>query len=202
MIEICLTMKAKKILSFFPLLQGGFMVNAEVGCSIKTFLCTRLGVPPEYIDERIKTILLDGKAVDDVDSVSVKDGSILALSAAMPGLAGATLRRGGHLAALRSQITHGNEDKTQASGMGVVFVKLFNLIIKDLGEGLLKKGIIVRLSDIADLFRTRSGDLSEALATVRVDGREVDPTELFGKKRFDEQEGHRPALLRVDHEAF
>ena len=84
---------------------------------------------------------------------------------------------------------------------GLVSLKLFNLIIKDLGEELLRKGIIVSLSDIADLLKTRSGDLSEALTVVRVEGRGVDPTELFGKKWFDEHEENKLALLRIDHEA-
>jgi hypothetical protein len=84
---------------------------------------------------------------------------------------------------------------------GLVSLKLFNLIIKDLGEELLRNGIIVSLSDIADLLKTRSGDLSEALTVVRVDGRGVDPTELFGKKWFDEHEENKLALLRIDHEA-
>jgi len=62
-------------------------------------------------------------------------------------------------------------------------------------------GIIVSLSDIADLLKTRSGDLSEALTVVRVEGRGMDPTELFGKKWFDEHEENKLALLRIDHEA-
>jgi hypothetical protein len=65
---------------------------------------------------------------------------------------------------------------------GLVSLKLFNLIIKDLGEELLRKGIIVSLSDIADLLKTRSGDLSEALTVVRVDGRGVDPTRTVRKE--------------------
>jgi len=90
-VRLSLTLEPDKIHGFFPLLRQGFMVRARVGCSIKTMLCEQFGVSPEYMEDRIKTIFLDGKTVDDVDSAIIKDGSTLALSAAMPGLVGATL---------------------------------------------------------------------------------------------------------------
>jgi len=92
--------------SFFQLMQRGFMVKIRVGCSIKSLLCNQLGLSQEYLEERIQTILLDGRPVDDVESAIVKQESTLALSAALPGLVGATLRKGGYYAPLRSHISH------------------------------------------------------------------------------------------------
>jgi len=41
-----------------------------------------IGIFEEYVGKRIQTFFLTGKAVDDIDSALVHDGSILALSAA------------------------------------------------------------------------------------------------------------------------
>ena len=92
--------------SFVPLLQKGFQVRVQVGRSLKHLLCEQCGINPEYLTDRIQTIFLDGKVVDNVETTTVKDGAIIALSAAMPGLAGATLRTGGLLAAFRDGLTH------------------------------------------------------------------------------------------------
>jgi len=71
------------------------MISATVGCSIKNLLCNQFDITPEYLSDRISTIFLNGKPVDDVESAIIKDNSILALSGAMPGLVGATFRKGG-----------------------------------------------------------------------------------------------------------
>jgi hypothetical protein len=76
-----------------PLIR--LMVRA--GYTVREVLCGHLGVDPNFLERHIQTIFHDGKAVDDLDSEAVKDGSTLALSAAMPGLAGAILRRQGIL---------------------------------------------------------------------------------------------------------
>jgi hypothetical protein len=124
------------------------MIKVQVGCSIKTMLCKQFGLSAHYVEDRVKTIFLDGKAVDDIDSAIIKDGSTLALSAAMPGLAGATLRRGGPLALLRSQTTHREEKKYFPRREGMVVLKLFNLLVNDLGLRFLKEGIFVRRENV------------------------------------------------------
>ena len=43
-------------------------MKIQVNCSIKSLLCDQLGVTPDFVDKRIQTIFLDGKAVDDVNS--------------------------------------------------------------------------------------------------------------------------------------
>src|SRR5512147_510607 len=76
---------------FFLLLQQGVKIRRRTGCSVDVFLREEIGAAPETI-EKIQSIMLDGKPVDDIGSAVVQDGSTLALSAAMPGLVGATLR--------------------------------------------------------------------------------------------------------------
>ena len=121
------------------------MVKAQVGGSIKNLLCEQFKMEANYLDERIKTIFLDGKPVDDVETAAVDDGSSVALSAAMPGLAGPTFRRGGTLAAFRSGITYQAEGAfADTREVGMVNIKLFNMIVSELGPLFLKDGIWVK----------------------------------------------------------
>ncbi len=126
---------------FSPILQQGFMLPAQVGCSFKNLLCNQFGVTPEYLSNRIQTIFLNGKPVDDVEATIITDGAIIALSAAMPGLVGATFRSGGALSIFRSSISHRNEtNKSKVSAQGMVTLKLFNLLIPEWVPASLEKG--------------------------------------------------------------
>jgi hypothetical protein len=179
MVSLCLTLDADMIHGFSPLLQRGFMVKAQVGCSIKTMLCEQFGVSPQYVEDRIKTIFLDGKPVDDIDAAIINDGSTLALSAAMPGLAGAILRRGGYLAPLRSQIPHREGKKAFSRREGMVVVKLFNLLMGELGPTFLKKGIFLRQEDFKSLFMGLPEGFWAGCRGVHVDGQEGDLDHLL-----------------------
>jgi hypothetical protein len=133
----------------FLILQSGFFLKIEVGCSLKTFLVGEIGLSPEFIEERIQTIFLDGQPVDDLDSAIIKDGSSLALSSAMPGLVGAAMRRGGFYGALRSSITYRETGEPDMAHEGTVRIKLYNLLMKELGALFLMKGIYMFSSDLA-----------------------------------------------------
>ena len=102
--SLYLTLKKNNLHHFFPLFQQGVIVKILTG-DYQGSTFPYLEIPAEYVENRIQTIFLDGKAVDDLGEAKVRDGSILALSAAMPGLVGATLRRGGAFASLRRSIT-------------------------------------------------------------------------------------------------
>jgi len=100
--SLLLSFEPGRIFIFFQLLENGFIVKGMAGCSVNEFLRNPMLIGQDYIDKRIQTIFLDGKPVDDLNSAIIKDGSTISLSAAMPGLAGATMRRGGALATMRS----------------------------------------------------------------------------------------------------
>jgi hypothetical protein len=114
-----------------PLFQQGIRVRAAAGASVRHFLVDGLGVDPEYVRTRITTVFLDGSVVDDLDAARLHEGSRLALSAAMPGLVGATFRKGGYYAAMRATITLAPEPGPATADGPVVHVsvKLFNLLI-------------------------------------------------------------------------
>ncbi len=132
-----------------PLLGGGMGISTPVGISLKNFLCDQLMIPSDYLEHRIQTILVNGRAVDDEDQLHISNGDVIALSAAMPGLAGATLRRGGHLAPMRAAISQ-NRTKSTADGhqRGIVILKLFNLVAKEIGPQILSGEIWLKARDL------------------------------------------------------
>jgi hypothetical protein len=163
---------------FFALLQRGFMVTVQVGSTIKSLLCRQFGLSPEYLEERIQTIFLDGIPVDDLDYAVVKKGSTLALSGAMPGLAGATLRKGGYYAPMRSRIFYKEESAPEPHEEGMIFLKLFNLLLKELGPSFLKRGILVKGEYLSSFFTRQRDDFWAGCKGVQVDGEKISLKEL------------------------
>jgi hypothetical protein len=148
------------VVAFSSILQAGFRVNVQTGVSIEDLLSDQFDVNPEYVKDRIRTAFLNGKPVDDFSSTIMESGDTLALSAAMPGLVGATFRKGGYLAAFRGTITHQRTDKIIEDSAGVVTIKLFNLLPREIGLTFLKRGLMVDsntarwfFSDPPDAFR-------------------------------------------------
>lgn len=169
----------KKLLAFFtPLLQEGFRVRIQAGGSLAALLGEQLGLKAEYVKERIRTIFLDGKPVDDLGKALIRDGSILALSAAMPGLAGATLRSGGFFAGLRSQITYQDVRIPIPESEGFIIVKLFNLLISELGPIFLRRGIYLPREDFAAFLKTLPEDFWKDCRRAKVKGIETEVGKL------------------------
>jgi len=163
---------ARLVSRFFMLLQQGVSIRRRVGCSVDMFLKEEIGAAPETI-EKIQSIILDGKPVDDIVSALVHEGSTLALSAAMPGLVGATLRRGGAYSSFRSAITY-HEAGAPAPREGWVRVKIFNLLMADLGPGLLQNGVLVNSHDLIDILSGLSSDLASGDCRIKLDGKAID----------------------------
>lgn len=157
----------------FYLLQREFRIRGEVGCSVEEFLVRQCGLDREYISERIKTVFLNGKPVDDVGSAVIGDGDILSLSGAMPGLVGAVMRRGSYYAAFRESITH-HEQKAQKRGEeGTVRLKLFNLVMSDRGADFLQRGIYLESVELLEYFSDLPEDFWEGCRSIMLDGEPV-----------------------------
>ncbi|NVN99101.1 MAG: hypothetical protein HXX17_07220 [Geobacteraceae bacterium] len=159
--SISLSLPAEQLSVFFPILQSGVTVPATVGCTLKSLLCDQFAIPAEYVTDRVTTIFLDNRPVDDLVRTLIHDGSRLTLSAAMPGLVGATLRRGGFYAALRQGISHVTENGAASGENGTIRLKLFNLLLAELGPLVLARGLILEKSELAELL-TRLPVLAEA----------------------------------------
>ncbi|MGD9974474.1 MAG: hypothetical protein AB7S77_15550 [Desulfatirhabdiaceae bacterium] len=152
---------------FSRLFQQGVLVQATVGCSVHAFLCHQIGIRPEYLENRIQTIFLDGKAIDAPEQSVIANGSMLALSAAMPGLVGATFRKGGKYATFRAGITDTSSKIGMHEETGCVTVRLFNFMAAEIGPLFLKRGIIVTGKDILNAI----SDLESTENAFRINGR-------------------------------
>lgn len=170
--------------AFVPLLQGGIKLKVRVGCSLNV-LFGELGLKPEYVKERVKTVFLDGKPVDDLDAAYIQNGSTVTLSAAMPGLAGATLRRGGFFAVLRSQITHGAEEMPLPESEGYIFLKLFNLLIAELGPLFLQRGFYMSRQDFKGFLANLPEEFWKGCRQARAGGIELQVDQIRSLNGWD-----------------
>jgi hypothetical protein len=178
--RLSLIVKAELVPIFFQLLGQGFKVNAQIGCSVKELLCNQLGIHEDYLTERIQTIFLNAKVVDDVKSAIVNEGSILALSGAMPGLVGAILRSGGIYAGMRSQISH-KENKLSSQGQTApITLKLLNLIVKELGPIFLQRGIGINGQTLQEFTKRYAEELSAGCVSGDINGKRLDIVNLQG----------------------
>jgi hypothetical protein len=172
--RLTLTVTPGGLSRFLPLLGQGFTVKRPAGASVEDFLCRACGMGQDYLRERIQTVFLNGKAIDDLAAAMVIDGSTIALSAAMPGLAGAVLRKGGAYAAMRRQISHASPGGSRAGGPVSVTIKLFNLVARELGPGFLEQGVLIRGADLQDFFRRQDRGFGKIARAADIDGRPVD----------------------------
>lgn len=162
---------------FFLLLQQGVTIRSRTGCSVAAFLKEELGADSETI-KRIQSVILDGKPVDDLESAMIKDSSVLALSAAMPGLVGATLRRGGTYSSFRNAITYHETQEECVKGEGLIQIKVFNLLMAELGPGLLQKGVVISSEDFIRLTTGQSQDFWQGCRRITLDGKPLVAGEL------------------------
>ena len=179
---------------FFYFLERGVKKEIQVGCDIKTMLSGQFNMSAEYIDNRIKTIFLDGRPVDDVNSTIVNDGSTLALSAAMPGLAGATFRRSENITPPESTIITKKEIKKQKHPKGIIIIKFFNLILRELGPAFLKSGILVSKDELLDFLFRQPKKFQKACKSVKIDGKIATIEAL---KQIDASDGSELLMLYV-----
>jgi hypothetical protein len=177
-INLSLTLEKTLIPIFYHLLSKGFVIQTQLGCTIKELLCVQLGIRDDYLEERIQTIFLDNKTVDDVNSAVIREGSILALSAAMPGVLGATLRKGGWYAPMRRQISH-RDITSDTNKKGEVTIKLFNLIVRELGPLILEQGIWINGEDFYDIVARNENVLMAGCKKAVEDDNQIDPEKLM-----------------------
>lgn len=185
--KINLSMSGSAVSRFFPVLGEGVLILGPGGETVEGFLQKAAGISPAYLKDRVQTVFLEGRALDDFSTATVGDGATLALSAAMPGLAGAVLRRGGFYAAMRRQISHEADGQATSGGQIVVTLKLFNLVARDLGPGLLERGVLIPGRQLKDFMARQGRWLWTECAALAVEGRPVAAEELAGLLRPDQE---------------
>jgi hypothetical protein len=179
---LSLTVETSLLTAFYDLLQAGFGVNCRVGTSIENLLYDQYQLNPQLVEEKISTIFLNGKPVDDIASTAVNDGSTLALSGAMPGLVGATLRRKSPLASFRQSISAGKSAEDNKNSEGRIRIKLFNVLLKELGPVFLEIGIFVQGVVFKSFFEKQTNEFWNRCKEIIVDGKPLNtqpPAEWF-----------------------
>lgn len=156
----------------------GVGLTADLGCTVKVLLCDQIGIASEYLAQRIQTIFLNGRPVDDEAGAVVTNGDVLALSAAMPGLVGTMLRKGGHLAAMRARLSHRRAATEAGRARGRFTLKLFNMIAGEVGPGLLHRGVIARVADVIEIIDGAALCRDRACRSMTLDGAPLDATRL------------------------
>ncbi len=172
-----LTLVPASLSAFYPLIQQGLWLNVQTGCSITSLLTDQLGITLSYLNERITTLFLDGKAIDNPENAYLQEGSTLALSSAMPGLVGTTMRRGGHLAAMRDAITYQSQQPATI-GNGRIRIKLFNMIMAEMGAALLHYGIWLPRQKLNIPFACQNDSFWHTIKAATLGGQPVSITEL------------------------
>jgi len=164
---------------FFHLLGHGFRVDVQTGNSVKATLCSQLGIDADYLAQRIKTIFLNAKVVDDVDSAIVPKDATMALSGAMPGLVGAIMRSGGFYAPMRRQISHRKNLPASGPQTGQLTLKLWNLVVKELGPAFLERGIWIQCTEMRSFIERHWETLKTGCNAVELDGKQATIDQLM-----------------------
>ncbi|SIN69613.1 hypothetical protein [Halodesulfovibrio marinisediminis] len=157
------------------LLQSPSKVTADIGDTMMNFLTNRVEFDEEYIDSEIKTIFIDGKPVDDLNTAIIPANARIALGAVAPGVAGITMRRNSPISSMRSGITYHNTEPAQEITEGTVTLLLFNSIMEDKGLNILKKGISIPASKLEAAVE----EVPESISTASLDGTSISVAELL-----------------------
>ncbi|WP_320170869.1 hypothetical protein [Maridesulfovibrio sp.] len=138
---------AEGIPGTITLLQRGVVIRAVAGMSIREFMEEALGLSSDYAETRVRTIFLNASPVDDIDGVKIQDGDYVSLSGALPGICGIAMGRDTVISPFRSEISAKSSDMLR-EGEALIYLKLFNLIAKEAGPGLLRRGVLAEADDI------------------------------------------------------
>ena len=175
----------KKSGAFCALLAQGVGIPARTGTSLYDFLCHRLGLPRDYVENDIQTIFINGSAVDCPEEARIGHGMTVALSAALPGLAGATLRKGGRFAGMRREISLFQVDAGPADEPTVVTLKLFNMVFRDVGPCLLCQGVWVRTERMRAMLSHWNDFEPEVVQNLKWDGQPIALSQLHESRWTD-----------------
>jgi hypothetical protein len=194
--NIVITTATDTTANFRPILEQGFWIQIEDSGTVQDVLCRQLGVAEDYLRDRVQTVFLNGKAVDDENTAVVNDGDRLALSASMPGLVGATMRKGGFFSGLRANISHQKPAEAAASkSEAVITIKLFNMIASEIGALFLARGIGIRGRQLVELWDRVGDQFWQQVHAAAINGR---PCELMQLKSADWGDGMIRLKLQVD----
>ncbi len=185
--QIVLTVERQNIGSYTTILQSGIFLESFVGQSIGVFLNNLPSFEMDYIVNRIQTIFLDGNAIDNMEAIFTKTNSVLAISAAMPGLAGAIFRKKSLHAALRTSSAEAVQQSSSGQKL-MVCLKLFNMISTEKGAAILEKGGIFPGNILMNFFNQRPS-LKKNIIHIELNKKPM-TTEIFWSQLNAQQNYH------------
>ena len=171
-----LTVHPEALILFTTVLQSGIEIKADEGDSLGNFLSKLPGFTADYLADSVQTIFLNGTAVDNLTLPFTGKNPVLALSAAMPGLAGAIFRRNSFHSALRTE-TKSLQSASRPQKSITVTLKLFNSIARDRGVELLKRGVCMEAVPFA-AFLAKRVHLLQQIEEILFNDKVVEATEL------------------------
>ncbi len=139
--ELHLTVAPGAVRRWRMALHSGFCFRIPAGLTVRGLLTDELGMDADYVENRVRTVFLGGRPVDDIDAARVHHGAEMTLSTMLPGVAGITMGRGNLIAAYRADITYSEDAAEQDEGRTVIFVKLLNFLAPETGHLFLARGI-------------------------------------------------------------
>ena len=163
---LTLNLQPAAVAGFASLLQHGILFAIDGPVPLVPFLLSVPGFSEDYIERTVQTIFINGVAADSLDR-DLAAGTTLALSAAMPGLAGAIFRRQGIHASLRSR-PRDSKHPAPGDASGFITLKLFNQIATDRVADLLAATILVTGKSWYDFVAMRTA-LLQPPTTVHLD---------------------------------
>ena len=158
--EIHFQVSSQAIVSWNHLLREGVDIEVQAGRSVQDLLLRELNIPWDTVRDLIKTIFLNQKPVDDLQT-TVPHQAQLTLSGAMPGFLGACMRINSPYASMRESISNSQTGQTNndiSGSKAIVRLKLFNVLVPELGPLVLQKGILLTRQRFADHLKNLSND--------------------------------------------
>lgn len=184
--QISLAVNNESLPRFTTLLQSGIYLEVDQGTRIGELLFALPGFSVEYVKNRIQTIFLNGLPADSIEQHLFGEQVVLAVSAAMPGLAGAIFRKGGIHASLRTETAPelswaGNVDQPIR-----VRLKLFNMIAVERGIKILEESCVIKASSLGKFLAYRQPLLAN-IQTITGDGEVITPNALINLLETEER---------------
>ena len=176
---LSISMPFNRAAELASLLQSGVLRPVQSPQKLLTFLLSQPGMNEEYIKERVQTIFINGLPADSLDQV-LDFGTVVALSAAMPGLAGAIFRRGSIHASLRSRPDKKNNKCIHADIAKTPWIrlKLFNTVARDLAGPFFVQGALLP-AKIVQQFAVRTPNFCSHEQPCRFEEKQVDAETLL-----------------------
>jgi len=173
--HVTVILPRERVTDFSSLLQHGILYAVDKPVHISSFLLALPGFSAEYLAKNVQTVFINGSAADSLDRF-LGPGGTLALSAAMPGLAGAIFRRQGLHSTLRSRtvdtVHSGNSEP------GFITLKLFNSIASERVPQLMAQGILIDSKAFLD-FAGRREKLFQPPVQLVFAGKPLPYAEMF-----------------------